>query len=130
MDVENVIEYWIKGSEEDYKTAKALIDSKRFAHALFFCHLTIEKTLKALVVKHTQKHARLDHNLIRLSESTGLSLSEEQLNALTEINSFNISGRYDDEKFEFHKKATQEFTEKYFNETTNLYLWLKKQLTK
>ena len=90
----------------------------------------IEKTLKALVVKNTGEHAPYEHNLSNLSELTGIKLSKEQLDVMDEINTFNIKGRYDDYKFEFYKKATREYSRKYFNETTELYLWLKKHLKK
>ena len=46
------------------------------------------------------------------------------------INSFNISARYDDYKLNFHKKATKNYTEKYFKECNQLRLWLLKKLPK
>ena len=130
MDTRTIIEYWIKGAEEDYETAQLLFSGARYAHALFFCHLTIEKTLKALVVKNTGEHAPYDHSLTRLLELTGLERSPEQLKNLIEINSFNLKGRYDDYKFHFYEKATKEYTKKYFEEVDKLFLWLKEQLTK
>lgn len=130
MDINSVIEYWIKSVEEDYKTAQSLFKDGRYQHSLFFCHLTIERALKALVLKNTGEHAPLTHQLIRLSELSGVNFSEEQKQALVEINTFNIKSRYDDYKLEFYKRATQEYAEKYFKEATNLYLWLKEQLSK
>ena len=121
------IEYWIKSSDEDYKTAEALLSLNRFSHALFFCHLAIEKMLKALVVIKTNDDSPFAHNLLRLSELTGISFSKEQLDLMDEINTFNIKARYDDYKFEFYKKATKEYSEKYFKQTTNLHIWLKQQ---
>jgi len=40
---------WIDSSNEDLKTAKGLFNLKRYSGCLFFCHLTIEKFLKALL---------------------------------------------------------------------------------
>jgi HEPN domain-containing protein len=45
------IEYWIEGAEEDLSTAELLIREKRILHGLFFCHLVIEKAIKAHIVK-------------------------------------------------------------------------------
>lgn len=128
VQINDIIEYWVRGADEDYKTAKALLAAKRNAHSLFFCHLAIEKYLKALVVKKTEKNAPFNHNLAFLSSETGIVFSPDQLTLLDKINTFNIRARYDDFKFKFHQKATKEYTEEYFNLTTELFLWLQKQI--
>ncbi len=130
VQAKDTIAYWIESAEEDYRTAQSLLSVNRFAHCLFFCHLMNEKILKALVVKATNDYAPFDHNLSLLATKTGMEFSSEQLDLLDEINAFNIKSRYDDYKFKFYKKATKEYAEKYFNESTKLYLWLKEQITK
>ena len=130
MDIKKIVDYWIHGSEEDYKTAQALFSGNRYTHALFFCHLTIEKILKGLVVKKSHTHSPLEHNLLQLAKLSGLEFSTEQLERLAEINTFNIRGRYDDYRFGFYKRATKSYTEEYFSKTKDLYTWLKKQITK
>ena len=125
-----VTDFWIKSAEEDYKTAQALLTLERYVHALFFCHLTIEKSLKSIVVNNTKEQAPYEHNLYLLSCSTGITFSKEQLDLLDDINTFNIKGRYDDYKFKFYQKATKEYTEAYFKKVTDLYIWLKKQIIK
>lgn len=62
------IDYWIKGAEEDLLTAELLIREKRLLHGLFFCHLVIEKAIKAHFVKITGEVAPRSHNLIYLSD--------------------------------------------------------------
>ena len=128
MDLKEVIKYWIKSAEEDYKTAEALLSLNRYVHSLFFCHLTIEKMLKAIVVKNTKEQAPYEHNLFLLTRSTGINFSKEQLDLFDEINTFNIKGRYDDYRFKFYEKATREYTNEYFKKENILYLWLQKQI--
>ena len=128
MSIKEAINYWVKSAEEDLKTAKNLFETKRYAHCLFFCHLFIEKILKALIVKNTKDNPLPIHNLPRLATNTGIIFSKEQMMLLDEINEFNIRARYNDVKFRFYKKATLGFTKKYFGLTKKLYLWLKKQL--
>lgn len=130
MDINPIVEYWIKSSEEDYKSAEGLLSLGRYVHSLFFCHLTVEKILKAIVVKNTGEQAPYEHNLYVLSRLTSIEFSKEQLDLLDETNTFNIKGRYDDYKFKFYTKATKEYSEEYFKKTTDLYIWLKKQITK
>jgi HEPN domain-containing protein len=50
--------------------------------------------------------------------------------SLDEITKFNVSTRYDDEKFAFYKKATKEFTEEYFKITEKIYSWIKENYLK
>lgn len=76
MDNEQrIIEYWSAASKQDFETAEILFENKKYHHALFFCHLSIEKNLKATIVKTTRKAPPLLHDLVRLAEKTGIKLS-------------------------------------------------------
>lgn len=122
--------YWLKGAEEDLKTAKALFESKRYHHCLFFCHLFLEKMLKALVIKTTRRHCLPIHNLLKLAHDAKISLSQDIKQDLATINEFNIRARYNDYKFKFYKRATYEYTIEWFNKCKTIYLWLRRQLKK
>ncbi len=128
MNTKEIIKYWLKSAEEDLKTARHLFGSKRYHHCLFFCHLFVEKIIKALVAKKTKEPAPYGHNLLRLSELSGIKFSKEQLDLLDEITSFNIEARYNDFKFKFYKKATPNYTQSYFKKSKEIYLWLKQKL--
>jgi HEPN domain-containing protein len=124
MNVTKVVSYWQNSSKEDFEAAQILFDNKKYSYCLFFCHLFIEKILKAVVVKKTKIHVRHTHNLGSLALETPLSFSQKQLELLDIITTFNIQARYDTIKFKFHKKATKEYTEKFFNESKHLYKWI------
>jgi HEPN domain-containing protein len=47
IDIQKQVDYWIKGASEDLVTAELLIKENRTLHGLFFCHLVIEKAMKA-----------------------------------------------------------------------------------
>lgn len=128
MTLQEAVNYWLKSAVEDFKTAETLFVAKRHVHCLFFCHLFVEKILKALIVKNTKNSPLPIHNLKRLAKDSGVELNEEQTNLLKEINEFNIRARYNDVKFRFYKKATPRFTQKYFQKSKELYLWLKNRL--
>lgn len=68
MDTKKQVEYWITNAENDLETAKLLIDNRKILHGLFFCHLVIEKAIKAHVVIETKEIPPKSHNLIYLSE--------------------------------------------------------------
>jgi len=78
INTEKQIEYWRTGALDDLETAKVLIDKNRLVHGLFFCHLVIEKIIKAHVVKHTNEFAPRTHNLFHLSEKANLKFDEDQ----------------------------------------------------
>lgn len=120
------IHYWQQSAERSWGTARDLYKTKRYDACLFFCHLTIEKSLKALVVLNTRQAAPYTHDLIVLARAAGIQISYTQEELLRAITTFNISGRYDDYKFQFYKKATSSYTKKYLNATEQLYLWLQK----
>jgi HEPN domain-containing protein len=45
------IRCWVDIAEYDLKTAKVMLESKRFLYVGFMCHQSIEKILKALYTK-------------------------------------------------------------------------------
>lgn len=124
------IDYWKKSADHNWKTALDLLKTKHYDACLFFCHLTLEKLLKGLVVEHTNKQAPYIHDLEKLAIIAKLLVSPEQSEYLKTITRFNIGGRYDDEKLAFYKSCTKEYTEKYFKISNELRLWLKKQYKK
>jgi len=128
INIRKVKDYWQKSSSHDYETARFLFTGRRYPECLFFCHLMIEKTLKALVVEKTKSHAPHIHQLVDLAKIAKIDLNEKQEDYLTEITEFNIAARYDAYKFDFYKRCSKSYTEKYFKISKNLYLWLKKQL--
>jgi HEPN domain-containing protein len=124
FDVYKTLKYWLEGAAYDLETAKSLLESKRFPHALFFAHLALEKVLKALVVKSTEEHAPYTHSLTLLANKTKIEFPDSVLDQLAEYIEFHLESRYPDEKKDFYQRCTQEFAHKKFNEMEGLYQWL------
>lgn len=129
INTKKVVEYWFTTAAHNYETAKFLLKGKRYPECLFFCHLMIEKVLKALIVQKTKTHALYTHKLVDLVKFAKIDLSPEQIEDLTTITGFNIAARYNEVKFEAYKRFTKKYTEKYFLISKKLYLWLKKQVS-
>jgi len=125
---QDLINYWVKSSDYDFEAAEDLFKTKKYPHALFFCHLAMEKILKALFVKTNEEYPPKTHNLMMLIKSINIEIDEKRLNLLIEINTFNIEARYPDEKLEFYEKCTDEFTIKKMTETEGIIKWLKEKL--
>ena len=63
---------------------------------MFFCHLTIEKIFKALVVKRTNQLAPKTHNLNYLYELSSVKVSEDDNLLLSVLMKYQLEGRYPD----------------------------------
>ena len=124
QDMDKIVEYWKTHAQYDLDTADSLFESKRSPYALFMCHLAIEKSLKAIIVRKTAEHAPYTHNLVHLGATTELAFSPEQKTLIGELNEFNLEARYPDWKENFYTIATHAYTEKYLRATRELFVWL------
>ncbi len=125
INVQKQIEYWINGAIDDMESAKILIERHRLLHGLFFCHLVIEKALKAHVVKITQEIAPRTHNLMYLLEKATVELSENEEIFLGILMKYQLQGRYPDYNPIIPDKL---IVENYLEKTENLMQWLRKKL--
>ena len=127
MQKSKIVEFWKEGSKKSLVLANDVLEKKHYDHALFCGHLTLEKLLKSEVVKLTEKPVPYSHDLLYLAGLAKIDLSIEQQKFLIEVNSFNIEGRYPEEKLEFYKSITKDFATKKLKEISEFYLWLLKQ---
>lgn len=111
MTQKESIKIWVDGAEDALDTSNKLFENKKYHHALFFLHLTLEKILKALYVSIKDEAPPYVHNLKQISQATGLKFSENELNQLDEMSEFNVSARYEEHKYKIYKKATKEYAE-------------------
>jgi HEPN domain-containing protein len=125
INVQKQIDYWISGAEDDLVTADLLICGNRVLHGLFFCHLVIEKGLKAHYVKNALEVAPRTHNLIILSEQSGLTLEGDTPIFLGILMKYQLQGRYPDYS---PALPDQVRVMEYFNKTKALLIWLKMRL--
>jgi len=68
------------------------------------------------------------HDLTKIAEKAGLTLTEEQKDLLDAVTAFYIRARYPDYKGKFYKKATKKFTENYIKEMKDFRQWLLKKI--
>ena len=79
-------------------------------------------------VERQNETAPFSHNLVYLSEKSGLELHEDDLELLEEISDYNLEARYPDDKLSFFKKCTIEFTENKLKQIEEVRKWLLRQL--
>ncbi len=129
MTIEEHIKYWLDSSENDWLTAKTLLNNSRYDWSLFLGHLVLEKVLKAHYVKTNNNTVPpKTHNLLKLAELAKVELSEDKMLFLDEINDFNLEVRYPEYKNEFYKKCDKDFAEGYLKRIEEMNSWLKSLL--
>lgn len=119
------IDHWIKGAEEALKSASLLIQNKQLLHGLFFCHLSIEKAIKAHVVKFTKEIAPKSHNLNLLLEKANIEIDDGTSIFLGILMNYQLEGRYSD-----YNPIIPEYSlvEEYLLKTEELLKWFKQRL--
>lgn len=130
MNKEEIVQYWVEGSDNDFKAMVHLFEKGDHSWSLFIGHLVMEKLLKAYYVHQIDITPPFIHDLVRLSEKARLPLTEEQKDILDTISTFNLRVRYDDYKLSFHRKCTRTFTEQWIRQIKELREWLKSKLPK
>jgi len=125
IDRDKNIEYWLSGAFNDFDTAMILITNKKFVHGLFFCHLSIEKILKALLVKETGNLPPKSHNLQYIQELAKVQVNDDEKILMSVLMKYQLEGRYPDYKPE---TPSLETINNYLNRTKALLECLKQKL--
>jgi HEPN domain-containing protein len=128
FDTESIVNYWLVEAAEAFQVAEHLVKQQDYSYALFFGHLAVEKTLKALYALRRQEHAPLIHNLVRLARAAGIKLDQKQTTALLTITAFNIEARYPDLKRSFRAKCTPAFTKRQIKTIEETLTWLRSMI--
>lgn len=102
---------WIKQAEADIKTSEHSLKSKDYYASIFWAQQAVEKSLKAVIIKHLKKLIK-SHDLIFLAKSA--KLPEDLLNKVQLFSGVYIETRYgvleDDLPYEkFKEKDSSEF---------------------
>lgn len=121
-----VIQEYQFGADRNIKTARDLVKQNHRDWALFIGQLSLEKLLKGLVAARTNEVAPRIHDLNKLAELAEIKLNPDQREDFAEITQFHIQARYEEIKYEFYKKATPNYTRKWFKKIEEYYQWLKK----
>ena len=118
--------YWVNESKEDLETAEILLDKKRFLEAAFFCHLSVEKLLKAIFAENTEQIPPKSHNLLLLAKQANIfdTMPDATREYIADIQPFQIEGRYPEDRERLLKNTSVETFVKILNETKEVASWV------
>lgn len=125
INIQKQIDYWRSSSENDFETAEILISNQKFIQGLFFCHLCIEKILKALIVKETRQIPPRSHDLFYLASRITISFGVNHQEHLQILMIYQLEGRYPDINPTMPPKEKVIF---YVEQTKLLMEWVKGKL--
>jgi HEPN domain-containing protein len=91
---------------------------------IFFCHLALEKALKALYVEKYNDIPEKTHSLVLLIDLLELEPPPHLIDSLIVINRLGITGRYPHNLEKVLEQYTKGQAKKLVNETQEILTWL------
>lgn len=85
---------WWRQSKHDARTARHSHEAKDYYAAVFWCHQSVEKALKAVVIETTRSVPPRTHNLLDLARDAGLPVPFHSF--IRELSPEYIVARYPD----------------------------------
>ncbi len=115
---------WFRQAQYDLGTAESLFGSERYPPVLFFCHLSLEKALKALYIEKYNDIPEKTHSLVLLVELLDLQLPQHLIDSLLIINRLGVTGRYPHNLEKMLEQYSRPQTRKILDETKETLTWL------
>lgn len=122
--------FWVSEAKDNLETALILYEKNKFIESAFFCHLAIEKMLKAFYIREKTDTPPKIHNLIVLAERSLLlkDLNESQLDFLSELNTFQLEGRYPVDRELFYRQTPKSKFKEIIKKTEVEMKWFEQTL--
>jgi len=118
-------EEWFFQSDYDLETANHMMKSGRNVYCIFMCHLSLEKALKGLFVKHLNQFPPKIHNLMYFVRELALTPEEKHLDFLIWMTTQGITTRYADDLRGMIQLYPKERTSDIYQQTKTIQQWIK-----
>lgn len=119
---------WMKQAEHDLKAAETNCRSGLNVFAIFLCHLSIEKALKAVYFKRHDKQPPKVHNLLFFIENCELLPPDDMYNFLYMLNGASIPTRYPDELSKLYEIYDKRKTKEIIKKSKEVLKWVNESL--
>jgi len=124
---EKLVEEWFFQADYDLGTALSLFESSRYIYAIFICHLSLEKALKALYIERLAKLPPKIHNLVYIIEEMDLDVKSEDDAYLDLINDVSVLVRYPQDLKTLLGHYGETDTKEILEGADRVIKWIKKQ---
>jgi HEPN domain-containing protein len=85
---------WLESAQYDLGTAENMLEAGRYIYAVFMCHLSLEKALKAIVQEVSDRVPPKTHDLEYLLTLAGLKPDKEAEQFAAELSNLSVLTRY------------------------------------
>ena len=116
MTTPDIIEHWMRGARSALNMARMARDAGEYEHALFNCHLAVEKAMKAMYLREKGTEHPRTHDLERLSQELSVTLTAEEHDWLADLTEFVVDARYADPVWAV-EQATRENADRWIGRT-------------
>jgi len=121
---------WIRQAEDDLKSAGVLLAGGRYTHCVFFCHLAIEKSLKAVYSRKFGEEPPKTHNLSLLMNETEVKPPEDMRKLIDRLAAASVPTRYPEDLRRMAGKYNKTTTPEILKKSEEVRKWIKDLLKK
>ncbi len=115
---------WIASAKYDIESARHMFDTRRYIHVIFFCHLAIEKMLKAIVAESQDRHPPYTHDLYELIRLGHLDIPEAHQVVIAKLNQLSIATRYPEDLDQLVKSYPKSVAADFLKQSKAVLKWL------
>ena len=119
-------ERWQAQAEYDLSVAELLYRQSVYRYCVFFCHLALEKQLKAMFIERTgiQSPPRI-HNLVEIAGDVGIDVPAEYYGFMVELSKQSIAARYPEDSV---YRYDEEHAASTLSQAREVQEWLKSKI--
>ncbi len=126
--MEKRTEEWLRQADYDIDTAEYMHQGGRYLHAVFMCHLAVEKALKGLYFERRNQFPPKSHSLIYLLNEVGVNLPENLGRFVVRLSEASIPTRYPENLSNVQKEFTERIVKDILAGGKEVILWIRAQL--
>ena len=116
-------ERWQAQAEYDLSVAELLYRQSVYRYCVFFCHLALEKQLKAMFIERTEdEDPPRTHDLVGLAALIGVDLSAEYYDFMLELSKQSVAARYPEDSV---YRYNEELAASTLTQVREVHEWLK-----
>ena len=119
---------WMLQARSDLKNADGLLKTGRYIGCVFFCHLAMEKSLKAVFYHKFKKEPPKTHNLTFLVDETGIEPPHDLKKLIARLATASVPTRYPEDLRRLAGKYTKGAAIKIFEQSKEVLKWISDQL--
>ena len=115
---------WLASAEYDIETATHMLATGRYLYVVFMCHLTLEKTLKAIAAEAQGRTPPKTHDLLYPVTLGSVKPSHKHLDFIGKLNNASIPTRYPEDLAKIVSVYPKKVAEHYLDKTKEVMAWL------